>query len=306
MRAVSVVIATYNSKAFMAACLAPIYGLPEIEIIVVDNCSSDGTAEYIEVEFPDVNLIRAPRNLGFAGGNNLGFERCNADTVLLLNPDAFLVDTGQVFDLKKALWADQRTAFVGPQLLNDDGSHQVGDAGYKDSLLSLLGHFWFLHKLCQFVPATYLTNRKALTARRVRLDWICGACLMVKRAVIAEIGGLDDSIFMYGEDVEWGERARRHGMNSLYCPQIKVRHLQGAVRDDGTVKVSTKSLTHRGRKFRARGLLSGVLFKVIVSTGLFARYVIYAVQSAMSASRQPDAQRQKVAQLLSAIWTSET
>jgi len=276
---VSIVIVTYNSRCFMQDCLAPIYNKPGIEIIVVDNQSSDGTAEYLTANYPAVRVVDAGSNLGFARGNNLAFKYCTADTILLLNPDAFLEDVRQVYDLAEILWKSKNIAFVGPKLLNKDGSHQVGDAGYRDSVLSLAGHYFFLHKLIGAIPATYLTNSRLLQKPIVEVDWVCGACLMTKKSVINHIGGLDDSIFMYGEDVEWGERAKRYGMRTIYSSSTNVRHLQGAVQNNGKIKVSTKSLQTRQDKFSKRGTLQLAAFNTIVILGILLRYIIYATTS---------------------------
>lgn len=288
---ISVVIVTYNSRWFMTECLAPIYGVSGIEIIVVDNLSTDGTPDFISNEYPDIRVIRSDTNLGFAGGNNLGFDYCTADTILLLNPDAFLESADQLDQLSKVLWQDNDIAFVGPQLLNVDGSHQVGDAGYRDTLWSLAGHYLFLHKVFAMIPGSYLTNRHLLQKPQVNVDWICGACLMTKRSVIDEIGGLDDSIFMYGEDVEWGERAKAQRRRAVYVTNSKIRHLQGAVCSVGPIKVSTKSLETRRAKFAKRGAIQLASFKTIVTLGLCLRYLIY---SALAAIGWHDAKRKKI------------
>jgi len=273
---ISIVIVTYNSKYLIDRCLKPITGRDELQVVIVDNCSNDGTAEYVEETWSAVEVIRAPSNLGFAGGNNLGFTKCNHEIIVMLNPDAFLDDPQQLQILAATLLQSPRAAIIGPQLLNVDGSHQVGDAGWADSLCATLGHFLFVHRLIPGFPATYLTNPALLSGGPIQLDWICGACLMVRRDVINRIGGLDERIFMYGEDVEWGERARSAGYDVLYLPEVRVLHAQGAVGTEG--KVSTAWLRQRLMKFQQRGWMHVVVFRAITLTGFSIRYAVLLAQ----------------------------
>jgi N-acetylglucosaminyl-diphospho-decaprenol L-rhamnosyltransferase len=269
----SIVIVTYNSLSCIENCLRRVVDNERFEIIVVDNCSIDGTPEFIANRFPRVKLVVAAKNLGFATANNFGFKLCNSDTILLLNPDAFISGTSQISEMKNLLWRDECTAFVGPQLHNTDGSHQVGDAGYDDTIYSLIGHFLFLHKFSAKVPATYLTNLHLLDSDVVRVDWICGACLMTKRKVIEKIGGLSEEIFMYGEDVEWGKRARAAGFILLYMPKVRVLHLQGALQGNTTVNVSNRWYIERAKNYRKISIWQYALFRGITLLGLGLRFV---------------------------------
>lgn len=301
----SIVIVTYNSQDYILECLSHVCPDPSLQVIVVDNLSTDQTIDLVSTKFPEVEIVRSAKNLGFAGGNNLGFTKCKSEYVLLLNPDAFLKGSDQIVTMIGVLERDKKIAFCGPQLLNEDGSHQVGDAGYADSITSLIGHFLFIHKVIGAFPATYLTNSRLIASDRVNVDWICGACLMTRRSTIEAIGGLDDSIFMYGEDVEWGERARLNGMGACYLPQTKVKHLQGAVNADGTVKVSNKWLKQRAKKFRKKGMAQLAGFTIIVAAGFLLRYVLYTVISIIK--KEERLQRQAVLSriLLSDVLTGK-
>src|SRR5262249_51408066 len=155
---------------------------------------------------------------------NLALRLCTCQYVLLLNPDAF-PSVKSVYSLAAYLRETPDVAAVGPQLLHMDGSHQVGDAGWRVSLFNVFAHCFLLHRLWSEIPTTHLSHPNLLHRRSVDVDWVSGCCLMIRRKVIEEIGGLDERIFMYGEDIEWGERMRGAGYRVVYLPQIKVLHL---------------------------------------------------------------------------------
>lgn len=279
---VSVVIVTWNSRALIDRCLAPLQGHPEwMEVLVHDNASADGTAEYVAKRYPWVRLYPSAVNLGFGAGNNRAFEKCRGRNVLLLNPDAFLDDVTVVERLLQSLERDERVAAVGPQLVHEDGRHQVGDAGWRTSLRSLFGHVWWAHRLSQWFPSIYISNPAALMAASVSVDWICGACLMVRARIIEDLGGFDEGIFMYGEDVEWGERMRDAGYALLYLPQIKVLHLQGGTQKaDGELYFSTKWLDARAIRFSShRSSAAFAIFRQIAVSGFTFRGVALWISS---------------------------
>lgn len=271
---ISVVIVTFNSRSFIDRCLAPLAtSAPEVEVIVWDNASSDGTAEHVGREYPWVRLFASPENLGFSRGNNAAFAECTGRYVLLLNPDAFLDSLEQVFELAEVLETDPQVGAVGPQLLHADGSHQVGDAGWRPRLVSVTGHFLLLHRASPAIPSIYLSNASLLRRARVDVDWLCGACMMVRKEVIDRTGGFDASIFMYGEDMEWGERIRDAGHRVVYLPQTEVVHLQGASqRADGQTFYSTRYLDQLflvlGRRYGAAGL---TLMRTMMAAGFVLR-----------------------------------
>ena len=276
----SVIIVTYNSRHLIDRCLGPIYHDDSLEIVVVDNNSSDGTARYIEENYPRVLLDARPDNLGFAKGNNVGIALSKAPVVLLLNPDAFVAHSDQIRELSSQLMSDPRLAVVGPQLLNADGSHQTGDCGWRDSLLNTAGHMLLLHRITPAFRAIYLTNPALLTHDQVDVDWICGACLMVRRTTLDRLGGLDERIFMYGEDVEFGERVRDAGFRVAYAPKVKVTHLQGATQKPQSGGFySTKWLDVRARKWAARSTVRFEIFRGLCVAGFAMRAAALTVTS---------------------------
>lgn len=279
MPSASIVIVTYNSIKFIDRCLAPLSSedADDLEVVVVDNVSSDGTADHIARAYPKVRLVRSPTNGGFAAGNNLGFRYCTAPVVLLLNPDAFLEGAQQLHEMAQRLLESPEIGAVGPRLVNADGSHQTGDAGWRLSLATVIVHMFFLQRFWPSLPALFLTSPKLLLRDRLDVDWVCGACMLVRREIIEKVGGLDERIFLYGEDAEWGLRIRSTGYRIVYLPQIHVTHLQGGTqKGEADTYYSTKwldaCLAGYGTEYSPPTFLT---FKVTMIAGFFVRSVLY-------------------------------
>jgi N-acetylglucosaminyl-diphospho-decaprenol L-rhamnosyltransferase len=257
---ISIVVVTYKSRGFIDRCLAPFDNRPDIEILVLENASGDGITDHIRTRFPRVRLIDSTENLGFARGNNRAFTYCTGRYVLLLNPDAFVNDAACVDALADYLDAHSDVGAAGPRLINADGSHQVGDAGWRISLATVTAHAFMAQRLFATMPSLYLTNNRLLARPVIDVDWVCGACMMVRAEVIAKVGGMDEKVFMYGEDIEWGTRIRDAGLRIAYLPGLAVLHLQGATqKGNGDLFVSTKWLDDIAQRYVATGNRAGYL-----------------------------------------------
>jgi GT2 family glycosyltransferase len=274
---VSIVVVTYMSRAFIDQCLSPFDVRPDIEIVLLENASGDGVVDHVRKRFPCVKVIDNRENVGFARGNNRAFEHCTGRYILLLNPDAFVGDAAVVDRLADALDADAGIGAVGPRLINPDGSHQTGDAGWRIRLGTVVAHAMLLQRAFAGLPSLYLTNHQLLERERVELDWICGACMMVRSTVVSEVGGLDEEVFMYGEDIEWGTRIRDAGWRITYLPNITVLHLQGATQKGcAQTFVSTKWLDDAAKRYASIGTSMGyAALKVSVFAGYSIRSVLW-------------------------------
>lgn len=231
---VSIVVLNYNTRDDLRRCVRALLdersATPAIdsEIIVVDNASSDGSAEMIAAEFPSVGLIRAPHNGGFAYGNNLALQRAQGDAILLLNPDA-LLPAGGLDRMLRVLQAHPEAAIIGPKLLRSDGSiHLACRRSFPTPSIA----FYRLSGLSRLFPKSKRFGRYNLTYvdpnLPIEVDSVCGACMLVRRRVINHIGLLDERFFMYGEDLDWCLRARQAGWSVRYEPSVVVQHLHGA------------------------------------------------------------------------------
>jgi GT2 family glycosyltransferase len=223
---ISILIVSYNTRDFISKCLESLRrdssGLVG-EIIVIDNCSSDGSADMIEREFPDVTLIKNESNLGYARAVNQGIGRSSGRYFLILNPD---IQTTP--DAVKNLWsfmeATADAGIAGGKLLNPDGSLQTSCRTFY-TVPTVLLRRTFLGKL---FPNSGLIRRHLMldwdhnSDRQV--DWVLGACMIVKREAYQAVGGMDERFFLYLEDVDWCYRMKKHGWKVYYVHSAVMEH----------------------------------------------------------------------------------
>lgn len=220
----SVIVVTFNSCALTLACVKSVLaeqraGGPELEMIVVDNASTDGTAAALAAQAPEVRLLRQSANLGFARGNNVGLAAAHGRHLLLLNSDTE-VRPGALAALVAFLDAHPEAGACGPMLLNPDGSLQPSGRDLP-TLPSLFLDMTRLHRLW----------RRNLYAQRGRdytevaaVGELSAAALLVRRSVYEQVGGLDPAFFAYYEDVDWCKRIGDAGYRIYYVPDARVMH----------------------------------------------------------------------------------
>ena len=208
MRVVAVVL-SYNGREDTLAALASLRG---IETVVVDNGSTDGSTDAVEERFPEVELVRAGVNLGFAGGNNVGIRRAldrGADWVLLLNNDA-TVEQGLLDALAQAAAARPDAGVLACKVLYADADRLwYAGAGFHP-YLGRSRHRGF--------------GRPDAPGALEDTERATGAAMAVSRAAIEEVGLLDEELFLYTEDLEWSLRIRNAGFAVVYVPAARVRH----------------------------------------------------------------------------------
>jgi N-acetylglucosaminyl-diphospho-decaprenol L-rhamnosyltransferase len=229
---VSVVIVSYNTSDLLNNCLSSIEAWLEAnshtgEIIVVDNASTDGTASMIRRRFPDITLIQNRHNAGFAAANNQGMRAAHGRHICLLNPDTTVL--GDAFgQLADYLDDNPGVGIVGPRLMYPDGTVQPSRrrfptrlTGYLES--TIIQDYWPDNRV---VRRYYLADQP--DNRTQTVDWLVGACLMVRRSAIESAGLLDERYFMYSEEVEWCYRMKQYGWSIVYLPSATVVHHEGA------------------------------------------------------------------------------
>jgi GT2 family glycosyltransferase len=273
---VSVIILNYNTCDDLRTCVRSVQrtevasGEIQAEIFVVDNASADGSADMVAADFPWVRLIRAPRNGGYAYGNNLAMRVCRGEYVLLLNPDA-LVPPGAIASLCDYLDARPDAGVVGPKVLRPDGSL---DLACRRSFPSLEVSSYRILGLSKIFPRSRRFGRYNLTYLDsdlpAEVDSVVGACMLVRRAAIEQAGLLDEQFFMYGEDLDWAYRMKQAGWRILYNPSVTVLHRKGESsrrRSDAATIAFYKAMEIFYRKHYARqhppivtGLVHGAIW----------------------------------------------
>lgn len=222
----SVIIVNWNTCQLLDSCLSSVYETKEdlaVEIIVVDNSSSDGSLQMLKDKYPEVSVIRNPENVGFARANNQGFGASKGRYILLLNSDAILLD-GALQELIQLANSNPKIGLVGARLINQDGSFQASFTNLPNLLQELL----IVSGVGRLVYGKwYPSHGPAISRGPQSVGYVEGACMLIRRAPYEEIGGMDESYFMYSEDVELCKALHDHGWVVMYQPTAKVIHLGG-------------------------------------------------------------------------------
>lgn len=201
----------------------------EIEVIVVDSGSHDGSPEMVRRDFPKVNLVEQSHNVGFARGNNIGLEKATGGYLMLLNPDTEIV-AGALMELVGFLDQNPTVGVVGPQLLNSDGSIQSSRRRFPTMVTALFESTW----LQPLAPKSVLEHYFAFDlpdSEPASVDWLQGAAIITRQDVVNRVGILDEHFFMYSEELDWQRRIKDSGFDVVYLPYAKVIHHGGKSSD---------------------------------------------------------------------------
>ena len=200
------------------------------EAVVVDNASSDGSAEVVADFAPHVRLERNDENVGFARGVNQGLEATSGSFVLLVNPDCRLI-AGAVGALRRELERSDAYAIAGPRILNPDGTVQGSARGDPDMFTGLFGRTTVLRRL---MPDLAIAKRNVVSSEdagsgdgSVTVDWLSGACLLARREALHRVNGFDERYFLYWEDADLCRRLRALGAQVRYVPAATAIHRVG-------------------------------------------------------------------------------
>lgn len=277
-----VLIVSWNTRDLLRKCLQSLHaellssGIPA-DVILVDNASADGSADMARAEFPWVKVIANVDNRGFAAANNQGLRETSANNILLLNPDTE-VQPGSLVTLLQFLKDHPKAGIVAPQLLNSDGSIQRSCREFP----TFAGMLFELLGLSKLFPndkrfgAYKMLDFAHDTAREV--DQPEGACLLIPRRVIDEVGSLDEGYWMLFEEVDWCYRIKKAGWQIWFTPSAKVVHHYG--QSIKQVKVRMIVSSHRGLyRFWAKHYCGNMWpTKPFVFTGLMTLAAVRIVQ----------------------------
>ncbi|MHB8792457.1 MAG: glycosyltransferase family 2 protein [Thermoleophilia bacterium] len=281
----SVVIVNWNTRALLERCLDLIPGSAgslSYEVIVVDNGSGDGSREMMGSRFPEVRLIANAENRGFAVAVNQGIAQSQGDYIALVNTD-IMMSPEVLAKLVNELAESSELGAVGPQLVGSEGEPQQS-GGFAPSPLTVMK---------QFAGTPRLQGKSgrgigvwSMSDEPMRVDWLCGALMVVRRKALDQVGTLDESYFMYAEDMEFGLRLKAAGWYSDLLPAIKVEHLRGA---SGAVKIPEMKLMWLAGIFRVAsvhlGRFSYAAFGLLMALDFFSKSAAAAI-SAWSRSRK--------------------
>lgn len=280
---VSVIVVTWNARDHIDPCLDAVLGAGgegvDLELIVVDNASSDGTVEHVRMRYPSARIVETRRNGGMAAGNNAGMAVATGRSFLLLNSDAYL-HAGALRTLLDRLDAEPvgTVAAVAPRLENVDGSPQRSVRGFP-TLWRYATEFLYLRRLAP--------RRRAFNAfygagvdlhQPQRVEWVTGACLLVPRDSVDAVGVMDEAYFMYGEEVDWLLRMSEVGRTVCWEPRAAATHLGGGSAGSSWGGLYQRQLANHVRVMaRRRGVGAGRRTRSLLRWSLVLRALAWRV-----------------------------
>jgi len=276
------IVVNFNAGAFLLKCVNSVLAEGVSRVVVVDNHSTDNSLTILSHELKDVNrvtVVRNRTNLGFARGCNVGIKKATASRLLFLNPDSFL-EPGALKVLTAVLDKEPRAGAVGGLLCNSDGTEQPGGRRVFPTPRRAVLRAFGLSRFSAFLPkafADFLMYKDPLPTHPIAVESISGACMLVKREMVEDVGLWDKKFFLHCEDLDWCMRMRKKGWVTLFVPGAQIIHAWGVCGRQRPVFVEYHK--HRGmvrffnKHFRTRYPLS---VWVVVCAGVWVRFLFVA------------------------------
>jgi GT2 family glycosyltransferase len=267
MMDLSIIVVNWNTHDLLAICLQSIYETIHnlaFEVIVIDNASCDRSPEMVEQRYPHVRLIRNQENVGFARANNQGILISTGRYILLLNSDTKMINES-IKEMISFMDSNHHVGAVGPELLNPDGSIQY----YSKRLPNLVN---------QAAVMFHFPGYKRSVIREFRnphpheVERVKGACLMIRRSIVNEIGLLNENSFLFSEEDDWSIKLNRKGWKIYYIPAVKVIHFGSASIKQISGEAAFHLYKSKTQFFREHhGYLNAAIFKAMLT----AKYIVF-------------------------------
>ncbi len=268
----SIVLVCWNNKAYLDPCLKSLYegGLKSsFDVVVVDNGSTDGSQQMLAEKYPDVMLIQNEGNVGLGKASNQGIDATNGRHVLLLNNDTLI--NGPALDvLVEYLDEHPEAGATAGKLLNPDGSFQSGFAPFS----TLLEEFLIVTRIGELLWAGYPSHGDANEIKET--GWMSSACLLVRRAALDQIGLLDESYFIYGDEADLQYRLNRAGWKVVFLPNSSIIHFGGRSMD----RWKRRKMVYRGKMMfykKNYGFLSTLLLRLMFFVMSLLKLLVWCV-----------------------------
>jgi len=268
----AVVLVCWNNKAYLEPCLRSLFGTGmrnRLEVVAVDNGSTDGSQAMLRAEFPHVALIQNDRNVGLGRASNQGIQATRAPYVLLLNDDT-LVDGKSLDTLVDFMAATPDAGAAGGTLLNGDGSFQSAHNAFP----SLLEEFLIATRIGPSLWNEYPARRGGPVAHTV--DWIGSACLLLRRSALDQVGLLDERYFIYGDEADLQYRLSRAGWKVYHVPGATTIHFGGRSMD----RWRRRKMVYRGKMLFFRknyGAIWAVALRAMLGGLTVAKFAVWSV-----------------------------
>jgi len=280
MPVVSAIIVSYNTRQLTLRCLETLgrelTGI-DSEIFVVDNASTDDSVSSIRQAFSDVKLIENKTNRGFGSANNQAMQKAQGKYLLLLNSDAF-PHANSIRALIDCLEHHPKAAVAGPKLLNEDGSLQLSCFRFPSPARAWCENLW-LSSLFSY-PSALADYRKWAHNDERKVDWVVGACMLVRTDAFKQVGGFDERFFMYAEESDWQKRFNDAGWDIVFTPAAQVTHLgRGSSTDsDQPARINDHFFQSLDSyELKHHGIAGLILLRLAMIVGCTLRGVLWAL-----------------------------
>lgn len=291
----SITICSWNTLSDLRACLQSLREAKDeanFEVVVVDNASKDGSPDMVEREFPEFRLLRQSVNLGFTGGHNLALAERRGHHAALLNSDT-VVHPGAIRRITEYMEAHPEVGIVGPMLHNPDGTLQFSCRRFPNPVAAafrntILGRLFPNNRFTR----EYLMQDWTHDQPR-EVDWVSGAALFLRKEVIDTVGVLDNTLFMYCEDVDICKRTWKAGFKVMYVPDAVITHAIGRSSDQVANKMIVRFHRSMFRYYRKHDLRE-LPFVARPFMAAFAATALTLRASAFLAKNYLDALKRKV------------
>ena len=267
----SFIIVNSHNSSTLVDCLESIFTTPrgiEFEVIVVDNSPEDEDMKKVEGKFPQARFLKNAENLGFAVGNNQGFENSRGETIMFLNPDAVLIEEISL-DMLNHLKAHPDIGILAPKVLDPNGTLQYSCRHFPTVWTGLFNRYSLLSRLFphnRFSAHYLMTDFDHNQTREV--DWVSGCCIMISRGKFLQVGKFDENYFLFNEDIDLCRLIKSFGYPIIYYPHAKVYHYITA--SDGKTAPQAIIKRHKGmsyyfKKHHSENVLTQIMVNAMIS-----------------------------------------
>jgi GT2 family glycosyltransferase len=280
MKLLSIVIVTWNCKKYLRECLDSIEKCrkqDDVEIIIVDNASRDGTPEMVRESYPEVLLIESKENLGFPRGNNVGIRRSSGQYLCLINPDVKVLE-GCIDKMLLFMQDNPRVGLIGPRMLDAESRPQRSYMG-APTLWNLLCRALALDTL---FPKSKLFSGFLMhyfdLSQTAPVEILNGWFWMTKKEAVGQVGLMDESLFMYADDLDWSKRFRDAGWNVVYYADAEAIHYGGGTTARAPVRFAVEMQRANFQYWQKNyGRLSQFVYRTIIALHQLVRIVGYSL-----------------------------
>ncbi len=302
---VTAILVNWNGCALLERALTALFTTTHsvaLQVIVVDNASSDGSVAMVQQRFPEVTLLVNEENVGFGRANNQALELAEGRYILLLNTDAFVHD-GAVDGMVAFMDAHPDAGSVGCRLSYEDGSLQRSCFAFP----TLTTEIWGALFLDRLFPRSSVFGRYQMTFWDMNdtraVDSLMGACLMVRSDVVKRIGLFDEQFFMYSEEIDLCYRLQQAGLRNYYLPAVSATHLWGGSSRRIHRESFLRLYQSRVKFFRKHyGHCTARWYKTILSVSSLVRIVAGSLIGAASGNQETRRATQDYLALLRIVW----